>query len=337
MRILISSHAFAPSIGGLETVSRLLANEFSASGHEVVVVTRTSAANGEKFPFRVVRRPSIPNLFGLMQWCDVYWQNNLSVRTIWPAFILRKPIVITHQGSYAMGLRGLDLALRVKHWIVNHTTSVAISEAVASCFATNSTVIPNPYDARVFTRRASSAQRDDLIFVGRLVSEKGVDLLLEALAQLRERQLYPRLTIAGAGPEQARLQNRSRELGLENQVQFVGAKAPEELAELLNRHRVLVVPSRYDEPFGVVALEGIACGCAVLGSHGGGLPEAIGPCGITFPNCDVATLTDSLAKLLTQPDESERFQTNAARHLARFHPATVAQQYQDIFRSKLAS
>jgi glycogen synthase len=326
MRILVSSHAFAPSIGGLETVSRLLANEFVASGHEVAVVTQTSAANGEKFPFHVLRQPSVANLFGLMRWCDVYWQNNLSVRTIWPAFILRKPILITHQGSYAIRPRGLDLGLRLKHGIVNHTTSVAISEAVARCFATNSTVIPNPYDARVFTRKASSP-RDDLIFVGRLVSEKGVDLLLEALAQLREGQLHPRLTIAGAGPEQSRLQDRSRELGLENQVQFVGAKAPEELAELLNRHRVLVVPSRYDEPFGVVALEGIACGCAVVGSRGGGLPEAIGPCGLTFENGNVHELAAQLKLLMNEPATCANLLRPAAEHLVKFQSDAVASAY----------
>ncbi len=335
MKILISSHAFAPSIGGLETVSRLLANEFSASGHEVVVVTQTPAENGERFPFRVVRQPSVANLFACLRWCDVYWQNNLSVRTIWPAFILRKPIVITHQGSYAMRLRGLDLGLRLKHWIVNHATSVAISEAVARCFATNSTVIPNPYDARVFTRRASSAQRDDLIFVGRLVSEKGVDLLLEALAQLREDQLHPRLTIAGAGPEQTRLQNRSRELGLENQVQFVGAKAPEELAELLNRHRVLVVPSRYDEPFGVVALEGIACGCAVVGSRGGGLPEAIGPCGLTFENGNVHDLAAQLKRLMNEPATCANLLRPAAEHLVKFQSDAVAAAYLRIMRKMI--
>ena len=335
MRILISSHAFAPSIGGLETVSRLLANEFFVSGHQVTVVTQTPVENGETFPFRVVRRPSVADLFGLVRWCDVYWQDNLSVRTIWPAFILRKPVVITHQGSYATRPRGLDLALRLKHWIVNRTDSVAISDAVARCFSTNSMVIPNPYDARVFTRRAAPAPRSDLVFVGRLVSEKGVDLLLEALVQLRKRQLQPRLTIAGAGPEQMRLENKAREFGLENQVQFVGPKAPEELAEMLNRHRVLVVPSRYDEPFGVVALEGIACGCVIVGSRGGGLPEAIGPCGITFPNGDAIALADSLAKLLEQPNESGQFQANAERHLVRFHPATIAQQYIELFRSRL--
>lgn len=335
MKILISSHAFAPSIGGLETVTRLLANEFSASGHEVAVVTQTPAENGERFSFRVVRRPSIASLFSLVQWCDVYWQNNLSVRTIWPAFILRKPILITHQGSYAIRPRGLDLGLRLKHWIVNRTTSVAISEAVARCFAAKSVVIPNPYDAHVFTRRAASAPRDDLIFVGRLVSEKGVDLLLEALAQLREHQLHPCLTIAGAGPEQTKLQNRSRELGLENQVQFVGARTPEELAEILNRHRVLVVPSRYDEPFGVVALEGIACGCVVVGSRGGGLPEAIGPCGLTFENGNVHELAAQLKRLMNEPATCANLLRPAAEHLVKFQFDAVAAAYLRVMRKMI--
>jgi glycogen synthase len=337
MKILISSHAFSPSIGGLETVSRLLATEFNMLGHDVVVITQTAGASDEKFPFRIIRCPSVTKLFRLIKWCDVFWQNNLSVRTIWPALFLRKPIVITHQGSYALRPHGLDLLLRLKHWLVDRTTSVAISEAVARCFETQSVIIPNPYDARVFKVRSTSTPREDLVFVGRLVSEKGLDTLLESLVGLRQRGLNLRLTIVGSGPEEKAMRELARKLDLENQVTFVGAKAPAQIAEILNQHRILVVPSRYDEPFGVVALEGIASGCVVVGSRGGGLHEAIGPCGATFPNGDATALADVLTKLLNEPNESDRLRANAAAHLARFHPSVIATRYVDLFRSKLSS
>ena len=60
-------------------------------------------------------------------------------------------------------------------------------------------------------------------------------------------------------------------LGLERQVEFTGVLQGETLVRTLNAHRIMVVPSRTPEPFGVVALEGIACGCVVVGSEGGGL------------------------------------------------------------------
>ena len=82
MKILLGSHHFFPSTGGIETVSNLLAREFVAQGHEVRVVTQT-AGNGD-FPFVIVRRPGIFELFRQVRWCDVFLQNNISLRTAWP-------------------------------------------------------------------------------------------------------------------------------------------------------------------------------------------------------------------------------------------------------------
>jgi glycogen synthase len=335
LNILISSHAFAPSLGGIETVSSLLAEEFSGMGHAVVVITQTAdGPDHAEFGVPIVRRPSLGRLFELVKWCDVFWHNNLSLRTAWPALFLRKPLVITHTGSYCRQPVGLDAGLRLKHALVNHVTSVAISQYVASFFKTHSVVIPNPYDVRVFHTYAPKAERRrELVFLGRLVSEKGLDILLETLARLRQRQLHPQLTVIGAGPELAQMQELTKKLGLESQVQFSGAKSGAELARALNEHQILVVPSRYDEPFGVVALEGIACGCAVIGSSGGGLPEAIGPCGITFPNEDIAALEKALELLLTQPNERERLTADGPRHLAQFQPHLIADRYLDLFQT----
>ena len=336
MKILISSHAFAPSIGGIETVSVLLAAEFFRLGHPITVVTQTPAERADDFGYPVLRQPSVGELCKAIKGCDLFWQNNLSLRTLWPALLMSKPVVITHQGSYCRAPRGIDLVQRLKHGIVGHTTSVAISKAVAAAFATNSTIIPNPYDARQFGVNAPSQERPaDLIFLGRLVSEKGVDILLKALATLRTRDLSPSLTIVGAGPELGAMQQMTAAFGLNDQVTFAGPKGGVELASLLRRHKILVVPSRYDEPFGVVALEGIACGCVVVGSQGGGLPEAIGPCGLTFPNGDVSALSQELESLLLAPSEQKRLLAYASQHLAKFHPATIAEAYLALFRSKL--
>jgi glycosyltransferase involved in cell wall biosynthesis len=334
LKILVSSHAFAPSVGGIETVSALLAGEFSRLGHVVMIVTQTAAENEEQFA--VVRQPSLRTLLGLISWCDVFWHNNLSLRTVWPALLMRRPVVITHQGSYCRQPQGFDLALRLQRSWSNRLTSVAISQFVASCFQPPPPVIPNPYDAAIFTRAAAVERSGDLIFVGRLVSEKGLDVLLEALALLRARGSRPRLTIVGSGPEEKSMRQLAARLDLVDQVTWSGIKRGPELAEILNRHKILVVPSRYDEPFGVVALEGIACGCAVLGSKGGGLPEAIGPCGITFPNGDAAALANALERLLAAPEQWRELVAGASQHLARFHPAAIATSYLNLFQSKLS-
>jgi glycosyltransferase involved in cell wall biosynthesis len=337
VKILISSHAFAPSIGGIETVSGLLAAEFVRLGHEVTVVTQTPAQGPEEFSYPVIRQPSVGELWRVIKWCDLFWQSNLSLRTVWPALFLRKPMVITHHGSYCRRPNGIDLIQRLKHGIVERTTSVAISQAVAACFRTDSVVIPSPYDARKFVNSAPDAKRPgDLIFLGRLVSEKGVDVLLRALALLKSRALSPRLTIVGSGPELSAMQGMVERLELREQVTFAGPKSGTELVSVLQEHKILVIPSRYDEPFGVVALEGIACGCIPVGSSGGGLPEAIGPCGVTFPNGDVAALGQVLERLLRAPEERERLAANAPQHLTKFHSAVVAEAYLALFQAQLS-
>ena len=304
-------------------------------GHAVVVITQTvDGPDHAEFGVPIVRKPSLRRLLELVRWCDVFWHNNLSLRTAWPALFLRKPLVITHTGSYCRQPVGLDVGLRLKHALVNHVTSVAISQYVASFFKTHSVIIPNPYDVRVFHTCVPKEERGrELVFLGRLVSEKGLDILLEALGQLRQRHLHPRLTVIGDGPELARMQELTKRLELESQVQLSGAQSGAELTRALNEHQILVVPSRYDEPFGVVALEGIACGCAVIGSNGGGLPEAIGPCGVTFPNEDIAALEKAMELLLTQPNERERLAADAPRHLAQFQPRLIANRYLELFQT----
>jgi glycosyltransferase involved in cell wall biosynthesis len=163
--------------------------------------------------------------------------------------------------------------------------------------------------------------------VGRLVSDKGADLLLQALHLLKPDQLYPSLTIVGDGPERPRLEELCTRLRLGKQVHFAGEQVGPALVQLLNQHRLLIVPSRWQEPFGLVALEGIACGCVVIGSSGGGLSEAIGPCGLTFPNNQVVGLVSILRDLLRNPAKLERYRSQAALHLQSHSRRIVAQRY----------
>jgi glycosyltransferase involved in cell wall biosynthesis len=335
MKILISSHAFAPSLGGIETVSNLLAREFVALGHGVTVVTQTPGQEGEEFA--IVRQPSAGRLLTLLKQHDIFWQNNLSLRTLWPVVIRPRPVVATHQGSYCRRPSGFDGALRLKRAVARRVTGVAISRFIADSFDDQPVLIPNPYDARVFRLETPpSARTGELLFVGRLVSEKGLDILVDALKRLRTRALRPALTIVGSGPMLEGMQKLVADSDLQDQVTFAGPQTGAELAKTFKAHRILVVPSRYEEPFGVVALEGIACGCLVIGSSGGGLPEAIGPCGVTFPNTDAPALADILEKLLRAPGERDRFVAEAPAHLAHFQPDVVARRYLDLFQSKLA-
>jgi glycogen synthase len=331
LKILISSHDFRPSIGGIETVSELMAGELVALGHEVRIVTQTPGEND--VGLEIIRRPAANELLRHVAWCDVFWQNNISLRTVWPAALVRCRVFITHQTWIRNASGTIDFAARLKLMVSRFAKSIAISRAVADQLPFASHIIGNPYDDDVFRNIDVTDRYRDLICVARLVSDKGIDLLIDALSILRESGLGTQVTIVGDGPERFALQAQVRDLKLQARVEFAGSQRGSDLAAILNRHRILVVPSRWPEPFGIVALEAIACGCVVVGSDQGGLPEAIGACGVTFPNNDPRALADRLADLITNEERRRAFLPHADSHLVRFKKRNAATAYLQFFET----
>ncbi len=331
MRILFYSPAFLPNVGGLELNVANLATRIAAAGHEVVVVTRTAGRGLDDFPFPVVRRPSPLELLRWTRWCDVFHQANVSLRGLWPLLLVRRPWVVSHHSWYCRTEGHIAWPDRLKRYLLRFAAaSISVSQAVADDLATPSVVIPNPYRDDLFRLLPGVAKTEELVFVGRLVSDKGMDVLLDALALLASEGiegLRPRLTVVGDGPERPRLEEQAARLGVAGQVGFLGTRTSEELVEILNRHRILVVPSRYREPFGIVALEGIACGCVVVGSEGGGLKDAIGLCGETFRNGDAADLARVLGRRRRHPEMDEECLRHAEHHLARHQAERAAAAY----------
>jgi glycosyltransferase involved in cell wall biosynthesis len=329
MKILVYSPAFLPQVGGLEINTANLADRFQRAGHQVTVVTTTPGGEEDGgLPYHVVRNPSPIELLRWTRWCDVFHQANVSLRGLWPLLLVRRPWVVSHHSWYCQSDGRITWRDRLKRWLLRFAaSSIAVSQAVADDLAIPSVVIPNPYRDDLFRRLPDRARTGDLAFVGRLVSDKGVDVLLDALALLAAEGLRPRLTVVGDGPEAPRLREQAARRGLSEQIDFLGTRTGEELVQILNRHRILVVPSRYNEPFGIVALEGIACGCVVVGSEGGGLKEAIGPCGDTFRNGDAADLARVLDSRLRHPEMDAACLEQGPAHLARHSARRMAAAY----------
>lgn len=334
MRILMCSRPFSPSVGGMESVSETLARQFVEAGHEVVVVTETAGPDSG-FPFEVVRQPNAAELLRRVTWCDVFFHNGISLRAAWPLLLVRRPWVVAHHTWIPAVGRPGGLRGQLKRIVNRHAYNISISRPVGDSLNTPSEVIPNPYDDAVFSENPNAVRDRDLIFVGRLVSEKGVDVLLEALARLRGGGLTPSLTIVGSGPEESGLKAQAAELGLSEQVRFAGPKRGAQLAAELNRHRILAVPSRCNETFGVVALEGMACGCVVVGSEGGGLRDAIGPGGVTYPNGDAGGLAKALTSLITSPQQGEMYRHRARSHLEKHRPWVAAEAYLRVLEASI--
>jgi glycogen(starch) synthase len=332
LKILISSYVFSPSVGGIETVSALLATEFLKEGHEVALVTATGEEDGIARPYQVYRQPSPAKLIELTRWCDVFFQSNISLRLSWPLVFIKRPWVIVHQTWIGSPLhRNLDPRIPLKRFLLRFGINVAISRAVANDIPVPSVIIGNPYSNIVFRHLDDVPRNNDLVYLGRLVSDKGVDLVVDALVKLREYDLKPHLTIIGGGVEESALRKQSARLGVSDQIHFAGSKAGEELARMLNSYAVLVVPSKLPEPFGIVAIEGIASGCVVVASRAGGLPDVVGPCGVTYEMGDLSAFTQALHTLLVHPELREKLLENADSHLEQFHPHTVANAYLKLF------
>ena len=333
MRILIHTR-FAPSVGGIESVAALLAHEWTKAGEAVTILTDVAAPSesGLRLPFPIVHQPDVGTWIDLLRRHDVFVHFNISLRAFWPLLLVRRPFVAVHHGFYILDRSGRrDWREKLKLSLARRATkNIAVSHAIAAKIGTQSVVIPNPYDSSMFYVAGEIVASRPLIFVGRLVSDKGVDTLLQALSILRDRNFRPELTVVGDGPERSALEKLAADLRVAAQVMFTGSKTQSEVADLLRRHQVLVVPSLWEEPFGLVALEGIASGCVVIGSKAGGLPEAIGPCGVTFPNGDSAALADRIAELLTNQRRITELSRQADEHLRRHDPAPVAARYLEV-------
>ena len=168
-------------------------------------------------------------------------------------------------------------------------------------------------------------------FVGRLVEEKGVQVLLEALAsfpQLRAR-------FAGAGPLAADLIERSRMLGIADRVELVGPVPPERMPEFYASLDVVAVPSvptsSWTEQFGRVAVEAMAAGVPVVASDAGALPEVVGSAGLVVPRGDADALGTALLK--ASGPERERLQTAGLIRAEECSWDAVADRYRELYRA----
>jgi glycosyltransferase involved in cell wall biosynthesis len=334
MNILLTSHRFFPEIGGTETVTELLAEAFYQAGHKPIIVTRTEDSNGhrpagpadtfeqarsEATPYQVVRRPSPQGLLQLYRWCDVVLQIQIGLQTAWPLILVNRPWVISHHNW-------IDVQRTPQAWlkrrVLRFARHIAASQALADRLPVPSTLIPNPYRKEVFKPPISEDRPMDLIFVGRLIRGKGVHVLIEALQELARNGVRRELTVVGDGPALPDLVQAAQELP----IKFVGTKRGGELGELLGQHRFLIVPSIDPEPFGIVAIEGLACRCTVVASRNSGLIEAVDAHGVFCEPGD----PKSLAEAILEADAASGLMDGVVQHLARHDPQTVADQYLNV-------
>lgn len=334
MRILIHSHSFLPNLGGLEVMMHTLAEEFVRAGHSVTVATSTESSDGDRrltaTDYAVIRGASSLRTFRIARAADVCLSANVSLKSLGPLLASGTPLFVSHQGWYTGGRLGglIDACKRIAAKLVHN---IYCSHSVATHVAAHGIVIPNSYRASLFRRFADLVPDCDIVCVGRLVSDKGFDLAVRAVGRLNRDGHRRRLSVVGDGPEEGNLRRLVAELGLSDVVTFVGSRRDEELVRVIARHRFAVVPSVWEEPFGIVALEALACGCRVIASDGGGLPEAVGSVGILFKRGDCGSLADALECSTAVGRDDRSYWARLRLHLAAHSAEAIADRYLAAF------
>lgn len=329
MKILVYASVFHPAIGGIENHTLFLVREFVRAGHQVKVITEQIQDPEKPLDgIEVIHSSSIAGQLRLFFWSDLLYMPNITLKGVW-LFVFNpfKKWVISHNDFHLMYFN--DLKTKFKNWLIKRASgNISVSKSVADFLKVPSAVIYNCYDNDKFKIYPEEKRDFDFVFVGRLVSQKGCELLIDACAMIKRPFT---LNIIGDGFEMEKLRKKVEDFKLEDSIKFLGFKQNEELARLLNRHKVMIVPSLDVEGFGIVALEGLACGCEMIVSNAGGLAEAVGDQGSIFPMGDKDALHNLLESNL---DKNNANLMNDARkkYLDDHSKAAVADKYIAFFK-----
>ena len=182
--------------------------------------------------------------------------------------------------------------------------------------------------------RRESNDGPQIGYVGRIVEEKGVDLIIDALAKLQPR---PTLRVIGGGDQREELELRAERLEVRDRVRFESAVPPERVPDILRQLDILVLPSRtrpnWKEQFGRILVEAMSCEVAVVGSSSGEIPNVIGDEELVFDEGSVDGLAAILGRLTTDADLlREKQQGGRKRVINQFTQEQVARKTWTLYR-----
>jgi glycosyltransferase involved in cell wall biosynthesis len=253
-----------------------------------------------------------------------------------------KPLVTTMHGSdVRLARRSVWAPVLFRRVMARSSAVTAVSgylasEAKSMAPGLDVAVEPMPVNVELFSPLAGAAagprSRDRFLFVGRLNEQKGIALLLEALAASGS---GASLDVVGDGDGRAALESRARALGVAARVRWLGAQSQEQLVPLYRAATAVVIPSE-GEGLGLVAVEAQLCETPVIAFRSGGLPDVVsdGATGLLTPPGDVSALAAAMDAVFTCDDRGASLgKAGRDAALARFSPNVVASHYASIYES----
>ena len=228
-----------------------------------------------------------------------------------------------------------------QRWHHTFNLVVAISEAVMDSLRAEGIEVREVVYCGVPVRppRSPLLSPPTIVFAGRLVKEKGVDVLLRAFSKVVKKIPEAKLLIAGEGPERKYLEYLISNLGLNSGVTLLGHLPRSEMEARFDTAWVQVVPSQWAEPFGLVAAEAMMRGTAVVASSVGGLTEIIrnGQTGFLVPPEDGDRLAETLLNLLQNRELTEEMgRTGREVALAKFSEEVSLDKFNRLYQEILS-
>lgn len=373
MHILILNSEFPPVGGGAGTASAHIARSMAAMGHRVTVLTTRFAdlpRREERDGYAIIRLPAprrhphrsstgeqLAFMLAATLW-GLPWTLRLKPNGVLAFFgapggvaawvwswLRRLPYVVSLRGGDVPGFRPYDFAL--EHSLLKPllrrvwrqaAAVVANSQGLrrlAAAFEPGIPieVIPNGVDTERFAAEPESWSPPRLLFVGRIVYQKGLDILLEALARTGSTDWQ--LSLVGDGPEIELLRDQALRLGVAEQLRYLGWQDRDSLPALYRAHNLFVYPSRHEGMPNAV-LEAMASGLPVVATRIAGNEELVlhERTGLLVPPEDPDALAAALGSLF--PDSQRRRAMGAAgRKLAvdSYSWERSARGYLDLFTS----
>ncbi len=243
-------------------------------------------------------------------WDNLTWQNKYPYRPSFIYEIINKIMLKNCDGGIAANIEASEV-LRKKG------------------FTKPIEVIYYPLDLNFFniktnnsdikTRYCISLEGMVIGYVGRLLKQKGIDLLFQACACI---QAPITLLIIGDGPDKQKFQKLAASLGLQKKIHWINTVQHHEIPELFRMIDILVLPSRstikWKEQFGRVLVEAMACGAVPIGSSSGAIPEVIGDAGLIFPEDNASALSEAIQLMISNKTLFENLRTKCLIRVNQF-------------------
>jgi glycosyltransferase involved in cell wall biosynthesis len=387
MRVLMYTHRWAPSIGGVESITKSLADGLSersrnhpAEALSITLLTQTpkDTMDDSLLAYRVIRTPNLGEWIRRIRSTDIVHLAGPSMLPLALAWLLHKPVVLQHHGYQSICPNGLLLQGRERilcpghfmakryqrclecnkaergwvesirnllltfprRWLARRATvNVGVSPHVAQRVMLPRTRViwngvPTPEAIAFVSKTPSACSPVCFAYLGRLVAEKGVSVLLHACKELAMEKSDFRVKIIGDGPERRNLEAMTEELKLGERIEFTGFMTGAAIAKSMADVVAVVMPSIWEEVSPLAAMEQMMDGRLLIASDIGGLGLVVDNVGLKFPAGDSKALASCMRQVLQNPPRATALGLQGRlRAVQTFARNRMVEEYINLYRT----